>query len=227
MNFEFSSEEQNLNDEIRSVYNSGHCDKAFEMSREFLRKFPNSLLAKYSYSIMAGDFAYDLRHSEEEKTKLLDIAKTGTSELFKDSDLNKYPLKFQKGVKNEYFWFHEMPEEQYQLGIDWLKIDPRGGHYSACVGASMVALKQVRLKNIKISQQWAEKSYYHFQEFEKIAPDWYNINYFGAQSLACLGKYQEAVVIYKDMFRKQGNKVNEDELSQFQKVVDEILKARV
>lgn len=68
-----------IRDEIKAVYNAGHYDKALEMSVEFLKNYPNSFLARYSYAVMAGDFSYDLRHSQSEKERLMGIAKRAFS----------------------------------------------------------------------------------------------------------------------------------------------------
>lgn len=222
----FSLEEEKMKDEIREVYNSGNCDQAVEMSKAFLTKFPESFLARYSYATMSGDFAYDPRHSKDEKQILLEIAKKGIAELFNDPNLSKCPASFQSNVKNEYYWFHELPELQYQLGINELETNAKGGHYSACVGASMLAFKHAHSRDFETSKNWAEKSICHFFEFEKLAPNWYNINYFCAQAFACLGQYDEALRIFKDMFRKQGNDVNQTELELFKKMIESLRKSK-
>lgn len=219
---QFSLEEERIRAEIRSIYNSGHCDKALEMSKEFLIQFPHSFLAKYSFAVMSGDYASDYRHSREEKERLLKIARTGISELFNSLELSEYPAKFQKSVKNEYYWFHKMPEEQYNLGLTELNHNPAGGHYSACVGASMMALKKTSERKLHEAEEWAQKSLFHFREFEKLSPTWYNINYFAAQSEACLGNYEAAVLIYKGMYHKQNSAINLEEIKKFEEHIEKI-----
>lgn len=223
---QFSKEENDIRGEIRLLYNSGHCCEALEKSKDFLLKFPISLLARYSYAVMSGDYASDIKHSEKEKENLLKIAKLGISELYNDPSLRDYPRKFQKSVKNEYFWFHEMPEEQYNLGLNELEFDPAGGHYSACVGASMLALKKILNQNLQEGETWARKSLHHFHEFENLSPAWHNINYFGSQAVACLGHYEEALEVYKAMFKKQGQAVQNSELENFLKLIEKIKKHR-
>jgi hypothetical protein len=62
---------------------------------------------------------------------------------------------------------------------------------------------------------WAERAVAAFHEFEKLNPDWYNINYFYADALAVLGKYPEAEAAFKDQYRKQKAPVNEKETAAF------------
>jgi hypothetical protein len=224
----FSDEEQKINSEIREVYNSGNCNRALEMSREFLIKFPNSLQAKYNYAVMSGDYSYDIRHSEEEKNKLLEVAKNAISALFNSPELADYPHKFQQSVKNEYYWFHELPEDQYKHGlIEISKAEGiASGHYSACVGASQMALNMITKGSIKQGEVWAEKSLHHFGEFERLSPTWYNINYFGAQSYACIGEYDKAIEVFKAMYAKQGSEIKMDEVEDFLKKLGSIRSLR-
>ncbi len=219
---QFSPKEDKIRDEIRSVYNSGRCARALEMATDFLKEFPDSLQAKYTYAVMSGDYSYEAKHSDAEKEELLKIAKAGIEELFKHPDLSQYPQRFQKSVKNEYYWFHEFPEEQYKLGINDLTIEARGAHYSACVGASMLALKMLKQGSRLVAEEWANKSWHHFQEFEKLAPDWHNINYFAAQAQACLGNYDFAKVVYLDTFRKQKGDIKKDEVTKFDSHIESI-----
>jgi len=220
-----TSEEEKFHQEIRDVYNSGDCGKAVEMSIEFLERFPKSYLARYSYAVMHGDYSYAAIHGEKEKQRLLAIAKKGISEMFNDPDRFQWPQRFQERVRNEYYWFFELHDEQYKLGLEVLK---RGenGNYSACVGASMMALKVLKEGKKALAQEWAEKSLHHFAEFEKIAPHWYNINIFSARALASLGKYDEALVSFKDMFRKQKSPENQGEIQKFLNQMDDIRKLR-
>lgn len=211
-------EEEKIHQQIRDVYNSGDCGKAVEMSIDFLKRFPQSHLARYCYAVMHGDYSYAVIHDEAERQRLLGIAKKGITEMFNDPNRFQWPQRFQERVRNEYYWFFELHEEQYKLGLEVLK---RGenGNYSACVGASMMALKA-------LAQEWAEKSLHHFAEFEKIAPDWYNINCFSARALASLGKYDEALASFKDMFRKQKSPEKPAEIQKFLNQMEDIRKLR-
>lgn len=75
-----------------------------------------------------------------------------------------------------------------------------------CVGASMMALKELEINNnIHESEIWAEKSINAFNEFEKLNPTWYNINYFSSQSYAIRGEYDKAEELFLEMFKKQNS----------------------
>lgn len=207
-------EEKELILKIRNVYNSGDGARAVELACKYLSQFPSSPHAKYNFAVMHGDYSYSPRHSAEEKLRLLEIAKQGTAELLNDPAFNTWDKTFCDSVRNEFYWFHEMPDKQFELGIERLN---RGenGHYSACVGASMMALNELKAGRINESEDWAHKSLYHFSEFEKIDPSWYNINFFASQSLACLGKFEEALECFENMYLKQKSTLNEAELAEF------------
>ena len=221
---QFSAEEERFHQEIRSVYNKGNGALAVEMSKGLLDKFPNSQLAQFVFGVVHGDYSYDEAQSIEEKSRLRSIAKKSIEKLFSDPNLDSCPPTFVRTVKNEYFWFSEMPEEQYKLGIEVVRKgeDLRGGHYSACVGASMLALKQINSGGVQNSQKWAEISLQHFHDFERCDPTWYNINFFAAQALACLGRFDEAVECYRATFKKQGNPENQNAISEFKLEIDSI-----
>lgn len=222
---EFSAEEQAFSQKVRDAYNRGDCGKAVELAKDFLDKFPNSPLALFTHAAMHGEYSYSPDHTPEEKKRLFEIAQKGISDLYQDARLAGWPIHFQRSVKNEYFWLFELHQEQYQLGIDEIT-NGRPGHYSACVGASMMALKRIE-SSISDSEDWAKRSLYHFTEFEKTDPSWHRINYFAAQSLACLGRYDDALNCFKDMYRKQGAPEKPKEISEFLKKIDHIKQLRV
>lgn len=214
-----------IHQNIRDVYNSGQCAKAVELSVEYLSKFPNSPQARYMFAVMHGDYSYDTRHSPSEKQRLLQIARDGLSQLMEHPAFSTWADDFKSRVRNEYYWFFELHQKQYELGVEQLRAG-KGGHYSACVGASMLALKLLRDGNVADAEEWARVSLTHFEEFEKVAPDWYNINHFAAQALACRGAYDEALACFKDMYRKQKSPERSDEVAEFFERVDEIKKLR-
>jgi hypothetical protein len=220
---EISPEEQALSLEMQRIYNSGNCRLAAEMSVQCLKKFPASRKARYNYAVYHGDLSYEVGVEPEEREKLLKIAKDGFESLISDSQFLTWPQGFQDSVRNEYYWFLKMHQEQYDLGVE---INARGenGHYSACVGAAMLALKALRSLDIQSADKWAQISWSHFQEFEKVDPTWYNINFFGAQALACRGRVDEARICFRDMFRKQGTEAQDHtpELERFEKQILEI-----
>lgn len=220
-----SEREQMLADEIRQIYNSGNCKGAVDKSIEFLKEFPSCYMAKYLYAVMCGDYSYEVGISREDQKRYREIGNNGVKALAEDPELQKWPRDFQFRLRNEYYWFFELHKEQYELGIERLATG-EAGHYSATVGASMMALKILREKNILLAEDWAQKSFEHFKKFEAFSPDWYNINYFGSQSLACLGKYEEALLCYKDMYRKQKAPVNEIEVADFLIKLEEIKNLR-
>lgn len=220
---QFSAEEVRLHREINAVYNSGDGGRAVEMAQDFLAKFPESPKARYAFAVMHGDYSSSPTHSPEEKSRLLQIAKQYFAKLFRDPDLNSWPKEFVSSVKNEYFWFFELPHEQYELGISEIEDkDFIGGHYSACVGASMLALKSLQSGDQVAAREWAEESFKHFQAYEILVPHWYNINYFGAQALACLGRFDAAIECHRAMYKKQGGPENQAEISEFKTKLESI-----
>lgn len=220
-----SKREEQLSEEISQIYNSGDCKKAVEKSIEFLQEFPKSYIARYKYAVMCGDYSYVLELSADEKKRYREIGNNGIKALVEDEDFKKYPINFQFSIRNEYYWFFELHKEQYELGIERL-VASEAGHYSASVGASMMALKQLEQGNVIQAEEWAHKSFMHFKKFEAYSPDWYNINYFGSQALACLGKYEEALICYKDMYRKQKGPENLIEVASFETMIERIKKLR-
>lgn len=209
-----SPREEELAAKIRETYNAGHGKKAVEMSIDFLKEFPESRVARYHYAVTHGDYSAEIGLSEEESKRYREIGNNGFKALIADPNFKKWPFKFQFSVRNEYYWFFELHQEQYELGIETIP-QSENGHYSACVGSSMLAFKTLKAGNIPLSEEWAEKSLIHFEKYEKYMPDWYNINYFSSQSLACLGRYEEALLCYKDMYRKQKAPINEAEVAEF------------
>lgn len=214
--------EQEISKEISKVYNSGKMNDALKMSAEFLKNYPHSFYAKAKYAVMHGDASYNTRLPNEVRDNYLKIAKTGTSELFNSPDFDNYPEKFKGYIRNEYYWFHEMHMEQYQLGLEELKQGISEGDYSATVGSSMLAYKNLLNKHFDESQKWAKISIQHFKSYEKKYPDWYNINYFSAQSMACLGEYDKALELFKKMYEKQGTISDEYEINEFMLKLSEI-----
>lgn len=221
---EFSAEEWAFSKKISDVYNSGDFRKAVELAKEFLDKFPNSPLAQFEYADTHGEYANSPGHTPEEKKRLLEIAKKGLSDLFNNPQLKEWPIRFQNAVVNEYYWFFELYLEQYQFGIESIS-NGGPGHYSACIGASMLAYKKLE-SSVEDAEDWAKRSVYHFREFEKTKPNWHKINIFGAQAMACLGQYDEALACFKDLFRKQGRPEDAQKISEFLEKVDRIKKLR-
>ena len=221
-----SEREMYLTDEITRTYNAGDCKLAVEKSIEFLNEFPKSYMARYKFAVMHGDYSYTAGLSFEDKKKYRLIGNYGIKDLAEDPDLKRWPKEFQSRLRNEYYWFFEMPLEQYKLGLEDLADNNLGGHYSATVGAAMLALKSLKSGKITTAEEWAKKSIEHFKKFEDYKPTWANINYFAAQSFACLGKYADAVVSFKDMYRKLQAAVNETELADFITKLEEIKSLR-
>ncbi len=141
--------EKKRHEEIRAVYNSGECGRAVQMSCKFLADFPDSARAQYAHAVMHGDFADSPVHSETERIRLREIAKAGISKLFHDPRNNDWDDDFVTSIRNEYYWFFELPEEQFKLGIQRLQTVKKG-NYSACVGASMMALKQLEIEQFQM-----------------------------------------------------------------------------
>jgi hypothetical protein len=218
-----SDREKILTKEINEVYNAGELKRAMELSVEFLKEFPKSHIARYEYSVAHGDYSYSSELSDDEKRNYREIANKGIKALAEDPELPRWDQKFQFRVRNEYYWFFQMPEEQYNLGIEKLAMG-EPGHYSATVGASMMALRELKNRNPDSAKDWAQKALLHFEKFEDYAPDWHNINFFAAQAAACLGDYENALIIYKDIFRKQKKEINEKLVNEFKIKIDEIRK---
>lgn len=143
--------------------------------------------------------------TEGARKDLLETARKGISELVADSRLSSFPKDFQYGLRDESCWFFQLHEEQYNLGVESLANGRERGHYSKCVGAASQAEKLLREGGDLASvEEWATRSLEVFREFEKIDPTWHDINPFAATALSVLGRYDEAMAVFRDMFRKQG-----------------------
>lgn len=211
-----SPEEQAFKEHIRAVYNSGKMSEAYEQAKEYYLSHKDSLLAKYLYAGMAGDYADDASLPEKRKADLRETAKRLIKEVYEHEDLEY--TEFSSHVKNEYYWFHQLHEQQYRFGEMRVAAGEPRGYYSMCVGASAMAKKCLQeLKDKSRAALWAKKSVEAFDQFERVDPHWHNINYFYAYALAILGKGTEAEAAYRDMYRKQQNPVNETELNKFLK----------
>jgi len=217
-----SPEERTFKAHLRAVYNSGKVQEAYEQARDNYTANPDSLLAKFLYAGMAGDYSDDIMLSDEQKKELRDIAKRLTKEVYEHRDLER--TEFCSHARNEYFWFHELYDQQYRFGQECVTAGEPRGYYSMCVGASAMAKKcLLELNDRNSALAWAQKSIEAFHEFEKIDPDWHNINYFYAYALAILGKGPEAAAAYRDMYRKQKNSVNDLEFNKFQAEAEHII----
>ena len=215
-------EERAFKEHVQTVYNSGKMQEAYELAKEYYLGHKDSLLAKYLYAGMAGDYADVPLLQEEKKAELRETAKHLIKEVYEHEDLER--TEFYSAAKNEYYWFHQLHEEQYNFGEKRVASGEVRGYYSMCVGASAMAKKcLLELKDKPGAATWAQKSAEAFRQFEKIDPHWHNINYFYAYSLAILGKAAEAEAAYRDMYRKQNNPVNEGELENFIKETNNIL----
>lgn len=96
-----------------------------------------------------------------------------------------------------------------------------------CVGASSMARKcLLENKDLAGAEAWASKAVKAFHEFEKLDPDWFNINPFYATALAVLGNESRAAASYKDKYRKQKAGVNEQEFADFREELSAISVAR-
>ncbi|WP_324950960.1 hypothetical protein [Oligoflexus sp.] len=123
-----------------------------------------------------------------------------------------------------YYYFHELFEEQYKLGEEGLTVgDMSGGHYSMCVGAAELATKFRKSGNKVEAQMWAERALDHFRAFERLRPDWFNINSFVAMAATVLGHNDEAMALFRDQYRKQGRKVDEKETHRFEAEVTALM----
>ncbi|MBF0299128.1 MAG: hypothetical protein HQK51_10440 [Oligoflexia bacterium] len=213
---EFTQEEINFRKKNKETYNKGDMKSAYEEAVEFYKANPNSIIAKYCYAVMSGDYSYDLTLSKERAAELLEVAKKHIKELYLDERSKNCPGRWYSSIRNEYYWFYKLHEEQYNLGVEDVANGDLGGSYSMCVGAASMANKCLLENNdIDSAKKWANKSISAFNEFEKVDPTWYNINYFYAEALNVLGKYDDALVAFKGMYQKQGSPVNEKEIADF------------
>lgn len=221
---ELTAEEGEFKKLTRATYNSGRVKEAYELAEGFYRSHPESLFAKFYCGAMAGDYSDDVSLSAEKRGDLLALARTLIKEVYEDK---RTPLcDFWDHVRNEYFWFHKLYAEQYALGVERVAAGTPRGYYSMCVGASAMAKQCLEANAPAAAKEWAEKSVSAFQEFEKLDPDWYNINHFYAYALAVLGEYDAALKAYRDMYRKQKAAVNEKEEAAFLDNVEKIKKMR-
>jgi hypothetical protein len=212
---ELTAEEADFQKLSRSVYNSGRMKEAYDLAAEFYAKNPGSLFGKFVYAGMAGDYSEDASLPEARKKELLETAKKLVREVYEDEKAGRY--EFYGHVRNEYFWFFQLNEEQYGLGEELVANGQPRGYYSMCVGASAMAKKSLLEQNDpKAARAWAAKSVTAFREFEKVDPDWYNVNYFYAYALAVLGYEDAALHVFKDKYLNRKAGETGKELEEFQ-----------
>ncbi len=221
---ELTKEQLEFGKKNREIYNSGEMKYAYEMAFNGFQNNCNDLYYKYLYAVMAGDYSFDKDLAIEKQAELLAVAKKLIKEVFEDDKFKLYPDKFIITVRNEYYFFYKLFEEQFNLGRENVENGISGGHYSMCVGATELAKKYLKEKKNDQASLWATKELHAFTEFEKVDPHWYNINYFAATAFAILGKHDQAIVTFKDMFRKQGKIVDEESVVWFQKEIANLLK---
>jgi|GEM_PF-2909541 len=209
---------------IREVANSGNLHAAMTLAREFHKEHPTSYVARYYYAVESGDYACEAEISEDEKKALKEEAIRELKALHNDPEL---PENWKYSVANEVFWFTQQHVEQYNLGIERVQSGNLGGHYSACVGASDQAKKLLFSdRDLALARAWAQKSVEAFGEYEKHNPTWSNINPFAATAVAILGDTAEALRIYTDMFRKQGNAPDQKKIDHFRSEIASIVQAQ-
>ncbi|MBF0363261.1 MAG: L-2-amino-thiazoline-4-carboxylic acid hydrolase [Oligoflexia bacterium] len=216
---ELTKEQQEFDTKCREVYNSGRMKESYEMTVDAYKNNPNDLYYKYMYAVQCGDYHDDKNLPEDKQKKLLATAKKLIKEVFEDETMPLYPEKLVYAIKNEYYFFHQLHEEQFNLGKERVAKGNLRGYYSMCVGATELACQYTMNSNADQAKIWAQKALDAFAEFEKVDPHWYNINHFAAISLAIVGKQDEAITVYKDMYRKQGSQVNEQEVTAFIKTI--------
>lgn len=198
----------------RATYNSGRVGEAYEQAAEFFLNNPGSLYAKYACAVMSGDYSEDVSLPEPRRKELLAEARRLIKEVCEHKDIDHWELA--SGARNEYYWFHALYAEQYEFGKLRVSAGEKRGYYSMCVGASSMAKKCLLERNDRpAAKVWAAKAAAAFVEFNKLDPDWYNINPFYAWALAILGDVPGAVAAYKDMYRKQKAAINEAEVARF------------
>lgn len=209
-----TDEERNFQALNRATYNSGKMSQAHEQAAAFYARNPGSLFAKFLYAAMSGDYADDLTLPEARRRELSATARGLIKEVYEDKNLPR--CEFYSHARNEYFWFHQLHEEQYALGEERVARGELRGYYSMCVGASAMAKKILTVERDRPgAEAWAAKAAAAFREFEKLDPNWYNINHFYAYALAVLGDMQGAIAAYEDMYRKQKAEVDEAQLKHF------------
>jgi len=214
LQLKLTAEEQAFRAVNRAVYNSGRLKEACEQAAEFYSKNTASLYAKYAYAVMSGDYSEDISLPPARRKELLEDAKRLIKEVCEHRDIDRWELA--SGARNEYYWFHALHEEQYELGERRVAAGEKRGYYSMCVGASCMAKKcLIEKSDAAAAKTWARRAVDAFAEFEKLDPDWYNINPFYAAALAVLGDAQGALAAYKDKYRKQKAAVNEAEVAAF------------
>jgi len=212
---ELTPEQKEFHRHCMDTYNSGNMKTAFELALLSYEQDKNNLFYKYMYAVLCGDYSFDKKLETHEQQELLAIAKKLLKEVFEDKEMSRYSDNLVSSIKNEYYFFNQLFEDQYNLGKERVANGQGHGTYSMCVGAAELAKKRIDEKNISEAQSWAKKSLDAFLEFEKISPTWYNINIFAATALIILGRDQDAILTYKDLYRKQGSPINEKEMKDF------------
>ncbi len=209
-----SANEYKIFQEIKDISNTGNLKLALERAIQFLDDYPGSYLAKYEYAVCAGDYGSSQGLSESEKEKYKRIGKEEFKKLLEHPDFTLWPQDFQFRTRNEFYYFNDLPEEQYKLGLEKIALG-LPGDYSATVGAAMMAVKALKAGDLDSSEVWAERCLDHFTKFEVFAPHWYNINFFSSKALACLGRYEDASKNFVDMYRKRSGPIVENEVFEF------------
>lgn len=125
-----TAEEAEFQKLVRSTYNSGRVKEAYELAADFYRGNPESLFAKYTYAGMAGDYSDNLSLSAAKREQLLAQARQLMKEVY-DDERTRY-CDFYDHVRNEYFWFHQLHAEQYELGVERVAAGNLRGYYSMC-----------------------------------------------------------------------------------------------
>lgn len=214
LQIKLTAEEQAFRAANRATYNSGRVGEAYEQAAEFYLKNPGSLYAKYACAVMAGDYSEDASLPEPRRKELLAEAQRLIKEVCAHKDIDRWELA--GGARNEYYWFHALYEKQYELGRARVAAGEKRGYYSMCVGASSMAKRCLLERGDRpAAKAWAAKAAEAFAQFEKLDPDWYNINPFYAWALGILGDVPGALAAYRDMYRKQKAAVNEAEVARF------------
>ena len=209
---------------MNRIYNSGKMKEAYEFALKLYNQNQRDLFCKYSYATMAGDYSYHKSLNKKEKNKLFNLAKRLLKQVYSDPDLKKYPEPLVNVIKNEYYFFHKLHKKQYEHGKKNYEKGYKGSSYSMCVGACELALEYSKKSKRWLAMHWAKKSIEGFKKYEKVNPNWYNINYFAADAYAILGNEKKAISIFEDMYRKQNRPIDKDEVKSFKTKIEKYKK---
>ena len=170
---------------MRKSVNWSDLRAAYDMTKVYLKKYPDSDHAKQIHAVMWGDYS-ELLNAEEERQTKVEVTKV-LFELMKN--LGRYPLLIQSNIRNEYYYHSNQFLNQYLLGRANISgVNTATGHFSTGVGGSEHAFMLLQQGDIKGAKKFADESVQAWEKHAKLQPGWaYPYPYFYLQAIAITG----------------------------------------